>query len=877
MVFDTLPDTGSGLAAALRKRYDSFADVQHPTTTPTVIDIRRDAGEISLSAAISDGLRPAGGGEKTLPTLLLYDEAGLRLFEKITYLDEYYLTNAEIEALEAYSDAIADRIQPGSMIIELGSGNLRKVNILLQALEKQQKDVDYFALDLSLPELERTLAEVPSQSYNHVTCYGLHGTYDDGMEWMKRPEIASRPKTVLWIGSSVGNFKRDEAGPFLQSVTDSLQTGDKLLIGIDACKDPERVYHAYNDRDNVTHDFILNGLKNANRILGSEQFKPGEWEVIGEYDSQNGRHHAFVSPLKNVTIDGVDIEAGERLRIEESYKYSAEETRQLWEIGQVAEGARWTNKAGNYGLHLVSKPKVFWPLRPKDYAANPVPSVTDWEQLWSAWDAVVLDMIPNEELLEQPIKLRNACIFYLGHIPTFLDIHLSRATGRPGTEPRYYPQIFERGIDPDVENPQQCHSHSEVPESWPPVEEILGFQDAVRRRVKKLYDSGEAASNRRVSRAIWIGYEHEIMHLETLLYMLLQSDRTLPPPATVKPNFEQLAKQAAQEAVENKWFTIPACEIFEGLDDPESDDGPLRYFGWDNEKPRRKVKVGSFEAKARPITNGEYLDYLKQTRRSELPVSWAASKSATDIVDGHTNGTANGVSSKKRASDEETFDDVCVRTIFGRVSLKHALDWPVIASYNELAGCANWMGGRIPTMQEARSIYAYVERLKELDANQPTTQRTIPAVNGHLVNDGVEESPTSHASSTHPNGAPNAAASSSSSPDPRGLFADLSGANVAFKHWYPVPVTQNGDKLAGQGDMGGAWEWTSTVLESHDGFKAMDLYPGYTSDFFDGKHNVVLGGSWATHPRVAGRKTFVNWYQRNYPYCWTTARIVRDN
>ena len=26
-------------------------------------------------------------------------------------------------------------------------------------------------------------------------------------------------------------------------------------------------------------------------------------------------------------------------------------------------------------------------------------------------------------------------------------------------------------------------------------------------------------------------------------------------------------------------------------------------------------------------------------------------------------------------------------------------------------------------------------------------------------------------------------------------------------------------------------------------------------DFFDGKHNVVLGGSWATLPRIAGRKT----------------------
>jgi len=38
----------------------------------------------------------------------------------------------------------------------------------------------------------------------------------------------------------------------------------------------------------------------------------------------------------------------------------------------------------------------------------------------------------------------------------------------------------------------------------------------------------------------------------------------------------------------------------------------------------------------------------------------------------------------------------------------------------------------------------------------------------------------------------------------------------------------------------------------------------------------VLGGSWATHPRIAGRMSFVNWYQRKYPYAWIGARIVRN-
>jgi uncharacterized SAM-dependent methyltransferase len=88
----------------------------------TIIDIRRETDERSILDDIKQGLRPADGGEKTLPTLLLYDEAGLKLFEQITYLDEYYLTNAEIEVLETYADHIAERIQPGSIVVELGSG-----------------------------------------------------------------------------------------------------------------------------------------------------------------------------------------------------------------------------------------------------------------------------------------------------------------------------------------------------------------------------------------------------------------------------------------------------------------------------------------------------------------------------------------------------------------------------------------------------------------------------------------------------------------------------------------------------------------------------------------------------------------------------------
>lgn len=160
-------------------------------------------------------------------------------------------------------------------------------------------------------------------------------------------------------------------------------------------------------------------------------------------------------------------------------------------------------------LHLVSKQAVSFPLKANEYAAQPLPSLHEFEQLWAAWDVVTRHMIPNEELLSKPIKLRNCCLFYLGHIPTFLDIHLTRATGDAASEPSSYRHIFERGIDPDVDNPEKCHAHSEIPDEWPPVGEILGYQERVRNRTRSLFHNKGLESNRKIARALWIGFEHE--------------------------------------------------------------------------------------------------------------------------------------------------------------------------------------------------------------------------------------------------------------------------------------------------------------------------------------------------------------------------------
>ncbi|KIW86193.1 hypothetical protein Z517_01588 [Fonsecaea pedrosoi CBS 271.37] len=842
----------------------------HTSAGVPILDIRSDKSDHSLVEYLKRSLNAPEGQSRMFPTLLLYDELGLKLFEDITYLDEYYLTNAEIDTLTRHANKIVERIPDGARLVELGSGNLRKVNILLKAFEEAKKNVEYYALDLSLSELKRTFAQLDINAFHHVTFRALHGTYDDGLAWLKTSATDARTTCVMTMGSSLGNFTREEAAQFLSSFKKVLAASDFVIVGLDACQQPDRVFHAYNDSLHVTERFYRNGLTHANNILGYEAFRQDEWSIEGMYDEKQRKHQASYVALKTIKNKDFFFEKGEKIHLEDAFKYSEADRDALWHIAGLIPQISYSNKTNDYFIHLLSPATINFPSKPAEFAASPVPSLDDWRQLWAAWDIVTRSMVPRDELLNKPIKLRNDLIFYLGHIPTFADIHYMKATKAKPTDPAYYMSIFERGIDPDVDNPEVCHDHSEIPDSWPPLEEILNYSQRVRDRIVESIHSGRAYTDRKLSRGLWLAYEHEAMHLETFLYMLLQSERVLPPPGQDLPDFEAMAAEARTNRTSNKWHRIPASKVTIGLDDAENDSGPERYFGWDNERPSRTVAVHEFEAQSRPISNGEYARFLETTHKDSLPASWAASKADTDL--NGTNGTngVNGHASELQMASPSFVEGKAIRTVYGLVPLKYALDWPVMASYDELAAYAEWSDGRIPTMEEARSLYQYVENQDSV--LQKVTSKLISAVNGHLSNDGVEETPpTGHQSNGVANGGANG-----SPLNPNELFVELADRNVAFRHWHPTPVTGNGDRLRGQSELGGLWEWTSTPLAPHEGFKAMDLYPGYTADFFDGKHNVCLGGSWATVPRIALKKTFVNWYQRNYPYVWCTARLVRD-
>ncbi len=98
--------------------------------------------------------------------------------------------------------------------------------------------------------------------------------------------------------------------------------------------------------------------------------------------------------------------------------------------------------------------------------------------------------------------------------------------------------------------------------------------------------------------------------------------------------------------------------------------------------------------------------------------------------------------------------------------------------------------------------------------------------------------------------------------------------NANFERWDPVPVDAGANGGAAQ-LLGNGWEWTSTIFGPFPGFEKFSFYPGYSADFFDGKHYVMKGAS----PRTAAaflRESFRNWFRPDYPYVYAGFRLVKS-
>jgi ergothioneine biosynthesis protein EgtB len=432
------------------------------------------------------------------------------------------------------------------------------------------------------------------------------------------------------------------------------------------------------------------------------------------------------------------------------------------------------------------------------------------EKFVSAWARTdeIFAILADGGLSAAPIVWRHPFIFYLGHLPAFSWNQICGAMLKWRSLNPYFDDLFCRGIDADVDT-GECHWHPEVPAEWPSVAETLAYRDKVRRALLESLETVRSDSTHvmaRDGRVFEMVLEHEFMHQETLMYMLQQL------PLDRKRRPKSIPRYSFQRAVDSRAIAIPAGKARLGA---KLKDLP---FGWDNEFEEILYDVPSFRIDSRPVTNGEFCDFVDSGAYEEARF-WRAEDWRWKQLE-----------SKNHPACWFRRERVWFyRGMFDAFPLEYVASWPVYVSLAEARAYANWVGKRLPTEAEFHRAAYYGP-------------------------DGRE--------SVYPWG--------NSTPS-------VQHGNFDFLSWSPMPA---GSRPAGSSRWGvlelagNGWELTDTVFAPFPRFSPyIESYADYSRDFFDGKHFVLKGASWATATDLL-RPSFRNWYQAHYPYVFAKFRCV---
>ena len=286
---------------------------------------------------------------KSISSKYFYDRRGSELFQEITRLPEYYLTEVEREILETHCHQVAAQLEDKPFnLIELGAGFSDKTTTLL-ATFTGGLDFQFVPIDIS-ESATHQLVETLRQELPESEVHGLVGEYFDGIKWLNNR--SRRKNLVLFLGSSIGNFTHSEACLFLRNLWNSLNDKDLVLIGFDLKKDIDLLLRAYNDAKGITRDFNLNLLERINRELGGE-FEIEKFKHFGTYDIFEGGMASYLVSLtrQKVFIEAIGrsfmFEPWEPIRTEYSHKYTVADIETLaaetgFEIVRhLTDGKQW--------------------------------------------------------------------------------------------------------------------------------------------------------------------------------------------------------------------------------------------------------------------------------------------------------------------------------------------------------------------------------------------------------------------------------------------------------------------------------------------------------------------------------------------------------
>jgi iron(II)-dependent oxidoreductase len=269
----------------------------------------------------------------------------------------------------------------------------------------------------------------------------------------------------------------------------------------------------------------------------------------------------------------------------------------------------------------------------------------------------------------RPIALRHPFVFYEGHLAAFgVNTLLRGALGRPGIDTSLE-ILFERGIDPPADG-------GAPPEArWPSRPEVAAYVRRADAAVEETL-APETLSDESSREAVFTVIEHELMHQETLRYML----HRLPYAGKRAP------KAALPPETSGPGLRAPAVRVPAGVATLGARRGEIP-FGWDNEFPEARRSVPAFTIDAAPVTNEAFLDFVEAGGYAD-PSLWQPGDSEWLARSGIT----HPLFWRKQGGAWFWIGQ------FGLVPLPPA--WPVWVSHAEASAYARWRKGRLPTEAE---------------------------------------------------------------------------------------------------------------------------------------------------------------------------------
>lgn len=319
-----------------------------------LVTVPRTRGERSFAQDVAAGLR---SNPKRLSSKYFYDEVGSALFDAIMQLPEYYLTRAETEILSEWGWQIVRLLSAPLDFLELGSGSAVKTRLLIGEALRAQNDLRYSPIDIST-EAVRTSSLALVEAYPRLRVRAYAGDYFDVLE--SRALLSERTMLAMLMGSNIGNYEPARACELLALLGRALRPGDGLLLGADLKKDPPTLELAYNDPTGVTAAFNRNLLARINRELGGD-FDVRAFDHIAHYDEQRGCVDSFLEARERMPVEvraaglRVEIEAGERIHTESSFKYTDDEIANLTATAGFERAAVWHDRAQRFGVHLLTR------------------------------------------------------------------------------------------------------------------------------------------------------------------------------------------------------------------------------------------------------------------------------------------------------------------------------------------------------------------------------------------------------------------------------------------------------------------------------------------------------------------------------------------